>query len=298
MAEKKSERVVEPGNWGPGARFLVVLGGAVVVIAGLRAGRPILLPFAVALFLAILSLPIMLSLQRRRVPVPIAIFLAVLVDIAIFGGIILIASQSMADFQGRLPSYVERFQVLLDEWIVALQARGLPAAEYFSGEFFSTALDHLNGFSVDNFTAFVSNKTSATFICMFSIKCRQMYRIFHGKHVLLLARKSEVLDLPEPDFIFKKPGHEEIKEALKVSKSATKPLVVYLIGKPKATLRIIMTEFKLIQASGGIVFNQKNEILLIKRLGKWDLPKGKIKKSETLEECAIREIEEETGAGS
>jgi ADP-ribose pyrophosphatase YjhB (NUDIX family) len=124
-----------------------------------------------------------------------------------------------------------------------------------------------------------------------------MYRIFHGKHVLLLARKSEVLDLPEPDFIFKKPGHEEIKEALKVSKSATKPLVVYLIGKPKATLRIIMTEFKLIQASGGIVFNQKNEILLIKRLGKWDLPKGKIKKSETLEECAIREIEEETGAG-
>ena len=34
----------------------------------------------------------------------------------------------------------------------------------------------------------------------------------------------------------------------------------------------------------------------MKRLGKWDLPKGKLDKGETIEECALREIEEETGA--
>jgi len=50
-----------------------------------------------------------------------------------------------------------------------------------------------------------------------------------------------------------------------------------------------------IEAAGGIVKNNKEEHLLIKRLGKWDLPKGKIEKGETPEKAAIREVEEETG---
>ncbi|SFH77258.1 NUDIX hydrolase [Halpernia frigidisoli] len=53
--------------------------------------------------------------------------------------------------------------------------------------------------------------------------------------------------------------------------------------------------FKQIEASGGVVYNQKKEILFIHRLGKWDLPKGKLEKGETIEENAVREVEEETG---
>ena len=48
-------------------------------------------------------------------------------------------------------------------------------------------------------------------------------------------------------------------------------------------------------AAGGKVFNSKGEVLFIKRLGKWDLPKGHLEKGETVEECAIREVEEECG---
>lgn len=53
--------------------------------------------------------------------------------------------------------------------------------------------------------------------------------------------------------------------------------------------------FKGIEAAGGIVQNEKKEILFIFRRGKWDLPKGKMEKKESAEECAQREIEEETG---
>jgi 8-oxo-dGTP pyrophosphatase MutT (NUDIX family) len=53
--------------------------------------------------------------------------------------------------------------------------------------------------------------------------------------------------------------------------------------------------FTLIEAAGGIVINEKKEILFIFRRGKWDLPKGKMEKKESPEECAEREIEEETG---
>lgn len=54
-------------------------------------------------------------------------------------------------------------------------------------------------------------------------------------------------------------------------------------------------KFTPITAAGGLVRNEKNETLLIFRKGKWDLPKGKLDKNEKLEDCAVREVEEETG---
>ena len=54
-------------------------------------------------------------------------------------------------------------------------------------------------------------------------------------------------------------------------------------------------KFTIIQAAGGLVINEKKEILMIFRGGKWDLPKGKLDKGEKLEDCAVREVEEETG---
>jgi 8-oxo-dGTP pyrophosphatase MutT (NUDIX family) len=54
-------------------------------------------------------------------------------------------------------------------------------------------------------------------------------------------------------------------------------------------------KFTFIQAAGGLVMNERKEILIIFRRGKWDLPKGKMDKGEKLEDCAVREVEEETG---
>lgn len=52
--------------------------------------------------------------------------------------------------------------------------------------------------------------------------------------------------------------------------------------------------FRVVEAAGGIVSNKERKILFIHRLGKWDLPKGKIEKGESLEQAALREVEEET----
>jgi len=54
-------------------------------------------------------------------------------------------------------------------------------------------------------------------------------------------------------------------------------------------------KFLLVPAAGGLVKNENNNILVIFRRGKWDLPKGKLDEGEKIEDCAIREVEEETG---
>ena len=112
----------------PGTRTLFIMAMAVIVVGGLRLAAPILLPFSLALFLAILTLPIVVFLQRRRVPTTLAILLAVLVDVAVVGLLILLASQSITEFQDRLPRYNVRVQDLWGEWIARLQVSQLPGA--------------------------------------------------------------------------------------------------------------------------------------------------------------------------
>jgi len=49
--------------------------------------------------------------------------------------------------------------------------------------------------------------------------------------------------------------------------------------------------FKTVPAGGGLVLNDKEQILFIFRRGSWDLPKGKIDSGETKKEAAIREVD-------
>lgn len=64
---------------------------------------------------------------------------------------------------------------------------------------------------------------------------------------------------------------------------------------PEKTLDRIKTILKPIDSAGGIVYNNQGEILMIKRLGYWDLPKGKVDPGETFDFTAIREVKEECG---
>ena len=50
--------------------------------------------------------------------------------------------------------------------------------------------------------------------------------------------------------------------------------------------------YKIIRAAGGLV-RKDDKVLMIYRLKKWDLPKGKIEKGENAKNAAIREVEEE-----
>jgi len=54
----------------------------------------------------------------------------------------------------------------------------------------------------------------------------------------------------------------------------------------------------LVEAAGGLVYNKEDELLMIFRNRKWDLPKGKKEKGEGIESCAKREVQEECGVSN
>lgn len=69
-----------------------------------------------------------------------------------------------------------------------------------------------------------------------------------------------------------------------------------LLNKDLAKLKkAFFKHFNIIIAGGGVVMNTNKDILMIFRRGKWDLPKGKLDEGETLEQCVVREVGEETG---
>ncbi len=73
------------------------------------------------------------------------------------------------------------------------------------------------------------------------------------------------------------------------------PQTLFFRAKPyKLICYELVEHFSLIEAAGGIVC-QKDQVLWIKRNGKWDLPKGKIEKNESKKKTAVREVEEECG---
>ena len=68
--------------------------------------------------------------------------------------------------------------------------------------------------------------------------------------------------------------------------------ITFTVHDYKKVVADIKNDYTIIKAAGGLVLNE-GEVLMIWRLKKWDLPKGKLEKGEKPKKAAIREVEEE-----
>lgn len=86
---------------------------------------------------------------------------------------------------------------------------------------------------------------------------------------------------------------EELLQLMTDKKLKNLSSVTFVSDHKKELVTYIKDKFKIVEAGGGVV-QKGDRMLLIHRLGKWDLPKGKLDKGEKISECALREVEEET----
>lgn len=68
--------------------------------------------------------------------------------------------------------------------------------------------------------------------------------------------------------------------------------ITFTVNDYEAVIEDIKKDYDIIKAAGGLVLNE-GDVLMIWRLKKWDLPKGKLDKKEKPKKAAIREVEEE-----
>lgn len=118
-----------------------------------------------------------------------------------------------------------------------------------------------------------------------------MYTIFINDLTVHITRKApaigKVVEVTEDSRIWLDKHWESI-----VSKPKNMHLYV-VTNTPDDLWSYIGKRYQHIEAAGGLVRNTLGEVLFIHRLGKWDLPKGKLEEGEEIRECALREVEEE-----
>ncbi|NAS29626.1 NUDIX domain-containing protein [Flavobacteriaceae bacterium R38] len=118
-----------------------------------------------------------------------------------------------------------------------------------------------------------------------------MYKVFINESPVILTNKIVKEDDREV-FLLETINIEEVIEQLNTGKIKK----AYLFHKDEAELlALFKSKLPVVVAAGGLVVNQEDKILFIYRNGKWDMAKGKLDKGESIEEAAVREVEEETG---
>jgi 8-oxo-dGTP pyrophosphatase MutT (NUDIX family) len=79
---------------------------------------------------------------------------------------------------------------------------------------------------------------------------------------------------------------------MRVKKLKKLESITFATANKKELVKAVKRHFKIIKAAGGVVVKD-DRILLMYRLKKWDLPKGKLEKDERSTTGAVREVEEE-----
>lgn len=106
--------------------FLLASACLVIIIAGLKTAAPVTVPLLIALFVSMISLPLLNALQSWGLPPWLAValtFVAVVSALALMG---LMIGGSAAEFSAQVPKYRQRFSILSDQFQQWLAARNIP----------------------------------------------------------------------------------------------------------------------------------------------------------------------------
>lgn len=164
-------------------RFLFATAAVFIIIAGLRFAAPIVVPFLLALFLAIIISKPMNFLKKKGIPTVLAVFIVIVAVLA--AGLILLAiiGTSINDFVERLPEYQERLQDKVSYFLRWLNSIGFSVAN-------QTVLDVLNTGAAMNLIANMLKGLSKTFSNAFIILLMTVFLMLEASEFPAKVRKA------------------------------------------------------------------------------------------------------------
>jgi predicted PurR-regulated permease PerM len=112
----------------PGGRALLMAASMVVVIAGVKAAKSLLLPFLIAIFLAMVTLPLLNWLRSKNISTPIAVLVTLFVALGIVVGLAAMIGGSVSNVTEEIPKYRQRLQEISDDALAQVEAWGVPVS--------------------------------------------------------------------------------------------------------------------------------------------------------------------------
>ena len=123
-----------------------------------------------------------------------------------------------------------------------------------------------------------------------------MYKVFYNERTVFFIKNDQNISQDKNSIIHSYKNKKLLVESVENFRKNTEINNLYIISDNiDLTFKTFITLYEVIEAAGGLVKTPNNEVLVIFRRNKWDLPKGKIEKKEKPELGAIREVEEECG---
>ena len=142
----------------PIARFLVVFAAFVIVVSGLKMAGPLLVPFLLAVFIAMIVSPLLAWLKSFRVPSVLAILMVVLLLLGV--GLILgaVIGSSLTDFRQEVPAYSQKLSAMSERAQQWLSLRGFEIdAQQWQNSFDPGAVMKLVGSTLASFGNVMTN---------------------------------------------------------------------------------------------------------------------------------------------
>ena len=124
----------------------------------------------------------------------------------------------------------------------------------------------------------------------------QGYKIYYNNRLIILSNRIPKTFEKDSGLFYKYQDKVELLEIINAFEKFLHIQTLYIQHESEdELLEKVKSFYTVIEAAGGIVYNNNKQVLLIFRKGKWDLPKGKVEKGEFYKQTALREVQEECG---
>ena len=136
----------------------------------------------------------------------------------------------------------------------------------------------------------MENNTYFSSVSMLPVEDEQTIRVWFATRELCFSRH-----IIEGYYTHTLASPQDISRAKIITFLENYNKVVVLSEEPLQAFECFARQMKCVEAAGGVVQSEQGEVVMIRRSERWDLPKGHREQGETMEQCAAREAEEETG---
>ena len=116
------------------SRVLIVMAAVIVVIAGMKQAAPLLVPFLLSVFIAVLSLPAMNFLHKHGIGSGISLIIVILGVFVVGLLLSMLIGSSIDDFSRALPEYQQKISAQKTQFIEWLTGMGIVIPQTFGQE--------------------------------------------------------------------------------------------------------------------------------------------------------------------